>query len=508
MEKDRMKDIFRSKLSDHQSVLNTEEGWSELEAMLPKKKRRRVFIILLLIGVAGSLFTLQFLRDKNVPTESFTHAYEEALPSKPYSHQKEDLSSINVEDNKPLEEEEDKATLRISSLSPLSVIEVKSKSIDKTIDYLNYGHSQSAKKERAVVGLNIISLEKSAATTISKTLESRVLSKGTVPNQQNLLSTKHIDYQTDRGDSNTSNGEVTAESKDQPYFTNDILTTSKVLPLLFINPLPLNDIQEITLLYNTEFNPILMSIEKDDALYEVPEENENTRNKKWSIGLSAGTGLWESGIKSSSSTHDKYKSTLTPLETIQVNANIDYRLTQSLSIRSGIEYQLLKEVFRYKNEEDITRQVDIVAVIKVNTITGDSTSVIESHTQTGRSNRSVQHFNTYTNWSIPLSISYKIQTGRWALAPSIGVLFNLSSMKKGKEINDNTILQSETSTYYKKQLGLSFTLGSELRFSLTQTTDLFLNPELRVSTNSWTKPTDLSLKPKMLLLNLGIMKHL
>ena len=466
MKEDRLDQVFRNSLSEYRSDIDTHESWEELEPFLEKKNRKRRAMVLFFASVSLAIV---------IGAAMYYSDYNEHLT---------DLSTISL----PIELIESTDQGKTTELSS-KVHQHENIEENTTTSNRNTIVTHEDKPSRVIIN------EQSLATPNTIVVNDVLDEKMTSPLTNNRLSDNYSDIDKQKNNIVDHGNNFKEVSKEN----------STPLPARSFNDLTKKTINEDGQ-SNFSVNSLLRVIEPlivpttneyvIAEMNEIPldqsEETYTQQKEKWALGIRVGSGFWDHNFSSASS--DLEPQLLSPLETFQIAVVMEYSLTNNIDINTGFEYQLLNEVFQHNYTTNVSRDVDGIVSITINTLTGDSTIVTGLITQEGTASRSIRNHNTYRNWNLPIGISYSIGKGKIFLRPEVGVVLNLSSTKIGRELVAGEVVNSQESEIYKSQLGLLTYIQPSLQFGISESSFLRLHPKTTISLNNWASQS-IVLKP-------------
>lgn len=212
-----------------------------------------------------------------------------------------------------------------------------------------------------------------------------------------------------------------------------------------------------------------------------------------SIGINFGIGLAKRSLEIQDSTgmSDAYlerrKSTESSLEAL--SASLDFRLKHrsGLYFKLGAEYEQINEKFYFF--ETITKPIMTVAPVQINlaqsgvedTISGQVMGyLITSYDKT--------IYNTYSFIDIPISLGYAFTTNKFEYFFEGGAALNLKLIKRGQILDpeDNIVLLGEDRDYFKSSAGLSLMGSIGVSYKLNDRISLSLAPSIKYRIGSIT----------------------
>ena len=177
-------------------------------------------------------------------------------------------------------------------------------------------------------------------------------------------------------------------------------------------------------------------------------------------------------------------STLHKQLSFNAGINLVKNIGEHFLLKAGVQYNQVNEVFRNTR----VNEIKLITTIRIRTVIlalGDTiyirdTSVIQ---QTGTVTRQKQ--NHYKSWDIPIIIGYEFGGKDLRLNANVGVIANIRSSYKGDMLD--TIQQTINIADYKKtgvyktNIGLGIYAGLGIVKSLSEKTDLWIEPHARIN---------------------------
>ena len=157
-------------------------------------------------------------------------------------------------------------------------------------------------------------------------------------------------------------------------------------------------------------------------------------------------------------------------------------ISNSWSLKTGLQFSQLNEEFNYHNEQErrITTVITIRSIIRG---PGDTLFISDSSQVEVTGVRTKTTYNRYYNLDIPLLVSYEIRNPGLSFSVQGGPIFNISSRFKGDMI-DTTGLPFSSSgkdpaTQFKSSLGLGLYAGVSVIKAINEDFDIFAEPYYR-----------------------------
>lgn len=157
----------------------------------------------------------------------------------------------------------------------------------------------------------------------------------------------------------------------------------------------------------------------------------------------------------------------TPLYIARTQFNLGYQHSSGWSLQSGIDYQEIKEVFKFK-EETVERMIkDTIAYFIVDT-NRDTTFFNDSILVNRTTTWNVRHFNTHKFVSIPIQLGYQFQMKKATFVTRLGVSYTFAHSYKGRfnyifSDGSNQVIFNNMELDYalKDRIGLQLALALE-----------------------------------------------
>lgn len=116
-------------------------------------------------------------------------------------------------------------------------------------------------------------------------------------------------------------------------------------------------------------------------------------------------------------------------------------------------------------------------------------------------------YNQIRQLNLPLTLAYELPFGRFSIKPEAGVIFNLSNVATG-DLLTNEHSTTDLNYFYKKNVGMSYRLGLESGFYLTNRTKVFASPIYTLGSSDWTNGwTGVSHGVAQIRLDLGLVRR-
>ncbi|MEL6720709.1 MAG: hypothetical protein AAFP82_18535 [Bacteroidota bacterium] len=219
----------------------------------------------------------------------------------------------------------------------------------------------------------------------------------------------------------------------------------------------------------------------------------------YSLEIRGGTNSWTSNYNTTLLEQDTRAKSETELWGYQLAANAKYHFKPNWFATTGLEFQQLNHRFNYNSVKiEQVEQRNTLVGITINSISGDSTFIRENVTVDVETKRSVQHYNQHQLLSIPMYLGYQWNQNRLTLGGSIGGIFSIHSISKGKTISDSEIiLYNRENPIYKKRFGMGISTNVQLNYALTN--KIYIGGTLSYTNwlNNWSVEQNVESKPNI-----------
>ena len=217
------------------------------------------------------------------------------------------------------------------------------------------------------------------------------------------------------------------------------------------------------------------------------------------ISLGVGQNFWLQNFGDSdvSKERDSFEK---PIIGHSATLRIGYKISDRISVSSGLDWTKLYSRFDavFTNQYEELRENQLIEIIhspynnQAREVYGDTLVMV---TET----RTIKHYNSFNQWSIPLIFSYSLVSENWQYGAGFGTIFSIRNTAKGKTINNGELLDYSTDqSIYHKNLGLSILGELHVNYLLTDQISLGLRMGYRQSLKDWSKDEVVSLKPAIL----------
>lgn len=206
----------------------------------------------------------------------------------------------------------------------------------------------------------------------------------------------------------------------------------------------------------------------------------------YSIGAYGGVSATTSTLTAKNSGSDEYldlrNQTEKQLETIQFGLEVGAEVFNGLTIKSGIEISRIARVFTFNDEIIAIDSVYGLKEIFVNNQTNDTINVYGQVPVITTTEYQKKTYNNITQIDIPIKIGYTFHSEKWRFGLDVGSVINLNTSYTGEILSPNTgfyALNSDPENWFKTNTGIAFTAGVSMGYSLGSSFEIYLAPMYR-----------------------------
>ena len=227
------------------------------------------------------------------------------------------------------------------------------------------------------------------------------------------------------------------------------------------------------------------------------------KNAGFKIGVYSGYGthfnvFGGKGENISSSTVIFRKENENPLDNFTAGALIEKNIFKRFSLKTGVEWTQLNDKvvitssrFGHVNDFD----------------SGEIPAQFRGRPGFLKASDNHIFYNQIRQLNLPLTLAYELPFGRFSLKPEAGVIFNLTNTASGDLLTDE-YSTTELDFFYKKNVGMSYRLGLESGFYLTNRTKVFASPIYTLGNSDWTNGwTGVSHGVSQIRMDLGLVRR-
>lgn len=156
--------------------------------------------------------------------------------------------------------------------------------------------------------------------------------------------------------------------------------------------------------------------------------------------------------------------------------NLAKNIGNSFILRTGINYSLTNEKFSYSRINSI-KDIIIITVKKIPIAPGDTTYIYDTTHIQQIGTQFTKATNRYHSVDVPIIFGYETRGEDIRFNINAGLIFNITSIAKGKTLSvTDTVVDIRSSGYYKTNLGISI-FGSVMMLKrVNDRLDLFAEP--------------------------------
>ena len=422
MNSDKMDKIFKNKLEEHQTPLNTDALWEKIapEVIEEKKDSKKVFFFWF-FGIATlSAISLWFVIGTNTPQNSIkiTSSIEQTSVAKETICDEVQVDFLQSSNREQILDGNDNAkqVQKVQRRSPNAI-----SLIEKSDLSLNAKHSQPNQT-------NAKGSEKGNTKQVQNNTELKPMLSHT---KSNLLDTKN-----EKGNNANAQASENSFAEKMPIAIEikEIDSNEKSV----CRPLP--SILKYLTSVDTKELSISIPIIEDKKV----EEDSNNKKNYFSIAPFYMYERIGKSLKTNDSTYfnllDKRKSSEKNLESFQAGININWHHHSGLYLGTGLQYTQINEKFSYyKQTSELFSS--LVNLTKITTTVNK------------------QIYNRFKLIDIPLHAGFEFGKEKWKFSAELGVLINLKLKPSGQIFGLNETFVKYNSTdnpLFKRNIGVSY----------------------------------------------------
>ncbi len=477
------KDLI-DKIQNHQVHLDKEALWQGINAKR-KKKRRFLFLLpILFLGLIASYYLANNLTDNSKMESLQSNVGTTESMQKREQELKEDRATIVDEIQESNTEEK--------SITKQNAIQTAVEDSDKINENKKTENKLTQNAQNTIVTRSLQRTE---------TIEQR---QSAQPERQfpNMEPTT-IQSIAKRNESSVPH-EITLTSKlstDVPFLKNETKTEKQGTVLQDAFFLKGSDLYNLDSKIYAYFPSLVEPIQTIEIV-----ENKN----RFSLLFAAGYGYAFRNLKSTDTIieFDEYaelrNNAEKTLDELSIELGLKYHFTKSLYLRSGMQFAQITERFLHTDEYQnmVTERGVVFQLIGPNGEVIESLEGERTGTQVVRDN--FTFYNQYRFLDIPLSIGYHPMKGKLGVGIEAGILANISLNFDG-HLYDESEVVIQPDNYFKNRIGLRYTLGFPIQYTLKENMRVFARPNFVYSNSGiQTERNSLVQKYKIARLQLGL----
>ena len=222
--------------------------------------------------------------------------------------------------------------------------------------------------------------------------------------------------------------------------------------------------------------------------------------------LTMGYGLVNTRLSSGTNLEmlDIIESSQSALESLTIDASLEYNINRNVFIRSGLELRRINTYLDYAevNIESNSMSVDTAAYFL--NYMGELQYVSGERNVVTRSERQHQLYNEHYVLSMPVLMGYRFSSGHFSYDIFAGPVLNLFHDYKGASVGRTGSLINNSGLLSKPSLLQSIEIGSSFSYALTNKLNLSLGLAYRKQLSSIMVHADVSESYDLIDLNLGL----
>lgn len=470
-------DIIRGSMNNYESPV-PESSWNNIAEALRKDKRRRVIfwwrtiipaLLIVAIGTGGYSLYDRYQKKhaavqssiSSIPNQSNNKSNNNRAGTEPLNRA---ATNTNTQ-NSPVAEQ---GATNENVNNPSTTINntVAAENVNSTI---NTASSNKATKENTVVDRNVsttISSSNRSSDIASNSFVSAKNNSAKLKNNRSGSRTKISNFTDASEQSSSSVSDLTLVSKKKKKQN----TNSKIdLPEADLS-LAKNEISTVDVAGNSLETNFSLAMLKASQKAKQPSFDGSMksglgtilscptgRRNDWYLDVFAAPNYTSRSLSNRGNqvALNKKDSTESMKLSFSGGINIGKNIGNSFILKSGINYTLTNEKFSYSKINSI-KDILIITVKKIPISPGDTVYVYDtSHVQQiGRLN--INTTNRYHSFDIPLILGYETSGDNIRFNINAGVIFNVTTIAKGKTLGAaDTAIDLKSSGYYKSNVGFS-----------------------------------------------------
>ncbi len=440
MEANQFDNNAKNRLSKHQSQLDVDSFWDQLEPKLPKdKSRTKIFILFLIAGLLLCSGLLGwYLFEKNKQQDSVVNS--NALANQ-VNKSETDIKEFGNHASNTSDVKRDNAS-KFSQVDDAEMNENK----DKSIQQDNKEAISKAGLKTSVANVNSKYTPKKAKVDDRDKIEKQTAKRNDLNNGKANESSSgnpgnlYTDYltknfvlknQTNSNDKNQSEN-IHESSNDKSTSSTEQLTQEQIESAMAINYLPLLSqlLQVKNLFIDLNFESV-PAIEKLQAL--ISPKKDNLRIDLLPI---IGIGYYTKNLNYSGTDNladyvNLRKRAESNLEEWLFGLNVNLSYGQ-FGLLTGIEYVKRNEKFNFS----LNKTDNLFGTTEIRVETNDSFNIISGTGWHGSTQiRKVVHYNSIQQWNVPLGLNYHFSLQGLRLTIGAGAMFSISNKINGKTLD-------------------------------------------------------------------------
>lgn len=261
---------------------------------------------------------------------------------------------------------------------------------------------------------------------------------------------------------------------------------------------------------STPFN----SFDLENLEFLTSQKHEFNHKKTWefSLGIQGGINFANRSLEGIDIDTENYIELRNRTESsgigFQVGLKTGLKHRSGFNFSTGISLTQISERFKFKGSTFKRVMVENGVTAYEITINMDTIPVFGDFEYDQEIVHNTNFKNQYRLFEIPLLIGYQVDFDKWAWGIQTGVFANISMQTTGiifNPKNEFAYLETEQADFFSSNIGMSYYIGGEGKYSLNDNIALTVSPHFRLFPNSFTNNKNgISQKYSLAGLNLGI----
>ncbi len=178
-----------------------------------------------------------------------------------------------------------------------------------------------------------------------------------------------------------------------------------------------------------------------------------------------------------------------------------YVMPNSFYITTGVQYEKLRSRLNATLISDSLVLTNALIAIEHDVFSGNFTEIYGDTLVNQTTTRTVQHFNAYSQFSIPLMVGYRFKHRRWDYYGGLGTAVHIARKAAGRSIMNEQVID-----YNRVENKIGFSLQGELGMRYFIKDNLFLGASLNYAHHlkSWEIEGESDLTPRTFNINLSL----
>jgi len=466
------KDV-RGILDNHETEVNTDLLWSNVQAELyPNRKKKFAWIWFATAGLIVTVLMSTYLY--------YLDNTGELQPSIEYVN-KTDVSNV------------EKINRSISANS--SAIQTKKNVVENKIDDLKIRKKTKTQLKNSTIKNKID--KKSSIAIETKKVQHVGLSNTSLQSKYVSIQKKdeklkrNLPTKSNIGSDGIINNSATINSDGSPQNNKaikiDTTSTSQAFEIA-TNPAEVNHADETPIIDDSKGEQKIGTIEEPDAGETPPPILSRKLKRAFQVGLGLRAGISNS-LTTLETRSDEFSElrklrsqSESNLETVDFAIEFLLKHKSGVYISTGVDYLRAARKLEFNNEVVTVDTVMGTTVVYVHPITMDSTFVEGKVERVTNTFARKEIYNKLHLLNIPISIGASVDYEQWTFGIQGGVLLNLLLKNKGKIMDSESTfynLKNDDANWFRNNLGVSFQGAALVGYNFTDNFQLTFGPSFR-----------------------------